>query len=190
MKRRLLLALLAAVAGAAAAQRTNNPGDISGPQIGPPPKSNWELEQERRHPADAGVVFPAWPKDENLIEFQVSNASSFRFYIDAASLALSPERIVRYTLVARSASGVANVSYEGMRCSESQYRIYAYGQDGRWLPQPAEWRDIQPKPTQRWHLQLRTDFFCPSRGTILSVAEGLDALRRGLHPSLNMRLGN
>jgi hypothetical protein len=183
--RRLLLVLLAALAAPAAAQRTNNPGEVSGPQQ----QRTWE-EDERRDRPESEVALPAWPKNEDLIEFHVTNASSFRFYVDAASLSLSPERIVRYTLVARSASGVTNVSHEGMRCPENQYRIYAYGRDGRWVPQQSDWRAIEPKPTQRWHQELRTNYFCLARGTILSVAEGLEALRAGGHPSQKFRLGN
>lgn len=180
--KRLLLALLAALAAPAAAQRTNNPGEVSGPQI------RTEVQEEELRASL--VTLPAQPKSENLIEFAVSSASSFRFYIDSVSLSLEPDRELRYTLIARSASGVANVSYEGMRCAEGRYRIYAYGRDGRWAPQNAEWRDIEPKPTLRWHYELARNYFCPSRGTILSVAEGLDALRRGGHPSLSHRLSD
>jgi hypothetical protein len=180
--RSLLLALLAALALPAAAQRTNNPGEVSGPM----PQTSSTREELSASP----VALPAWPKDADLIEFKVSSASSFRYFIDAASLSLGQDRELRYTLVARSASGVANVSYEGMRCEQYQYRIYAYGRDGRWAAQSADWREIEARPTQRWHYELGRDYFCPSRGTILSVAEGLDALRRGGHPSVQMRLGN
>jgi hypothetical protein len=170
--------LLAVIAGAAAAQRTNNPEDVSGPV-----QQTSRNEEELRASA---VTLPAPPKDGGLIEFKVSSASSFRFFVDAASLSLEPDREVRYTLVARSASGVPNVSYEGMRCSDGRYRVYAYLQEKGWVAQSAEWRE----PTLRWHAELRSSYFCPSRGTILSVAEGLDALRRGGHPSLSHRLGD
>jgi hypothetical protein len=188
--RRLLPALVAAALFAvpAAAQNTNDAPNT--PPGGSRFKSDWEQEQEKRNPSESEVALPALPKEENLVEFYVSNASTFRFFIDAPSLSVSADRIVRYTLVARSASGVANISYEGMRCPESVYRIYAYGQDGRWIRRESAWQEILPKPTQRWHGELRTRFFCPSRGTILSAAEGLDALRRGGHPMLNYKLGN
>jgi hypothetical protein len=184
------LLLLAAVAGPAAAQNTYDVNSPSGPSAGPAPKSDWEIEQERREQAVATVPLPAWPKDSSLIEFKVNNMVSFRFFIDADSLSVGPDRIVRYTLVALSPSGVANVSYEGMRCADALYAIYAYGQNGRWSPRPPEWRTIELKPTQNWHHELRSGFFCPQRrGTILSAAEGLDALRRGGHPGAGARAG-
>jgi hypothetical protein len=37
---------------------------------------------------------------------------------------------------------------------------------------------------QRWHNALRDEFFCPLGNPIGSPAEGVTALRRGLHPSL------
>jgi hypothetical protein len=97
--------------------------------------------------------------------------------------------VVRYTLVARSPGGVDNVSYEGMRCTTNSYRVYATGNDGRWTRKETEWREMEPKYINRWHLELRTNFFCPVRLPINSTAEGLDALRRGGHPSVAHRSG-
>jgi hypothetical protein len=102
---------------------------------------------------------------------------------------VGPDRIVRYTLIARSASGVANVSYEGMRCDSGTYKIYAYGNDGRWTARDAEWRDVEPKGIARWHYELRSNFFCLNRtGTIFTAKEGLDALRRANGPGVTGRL--
>jgi hypothetical protein len=190
---RILCLLLAAVAaGGAWAQNTNDPRYPSGPRVpSAHEKGEGELEeQQRREAAERVPGMPAWPKNENLIEFYVSKNSTFRFYIDAASLSVSPERIVRYTLIARSASGVVNLSYEGMRCAENQYRIYAYGRDGRWAVQSSEWREIGTQSMQRWHEELRSSYFCPKRRTIMSAAEGLDALRRGGHEGQNSFFGN
>lgn len=184
--KRLLPLLIALITGAAAAQRTNNPGEISGPQQ----QRDWESEDEKRNRPESAVAPPAWPKNENLIEFYVSNTTSFRFYIDAASLSVGGDRVVRYTLIARSQSGVVNVSYEGMRCDSGTYKIYAYGNDGRWAAREAEWRDIEPKSTARWHHELRTSYFCVGRtGTIFTAKEGLDALRKGAQPGVPGRLG-
>jgi hypothetical protein len=183
--KRLLLVLFAALALPAAAQRTNNPGEVSGPQQ----QRTWE-EDERRNRPESAVSLPAWPRREGLIEFYVSNASSFRFYVDAPSVSVSSDNVVRYTLVARSAAGVDNISYEGMRCAEGQYRIYAYGQDGKWAARDSEWRDIEPMAIQRWHNELRARFFCRERGTIMNAAEGVDALRRGGLPGAATRPGS
>jgi len=187
---RLLALLLLAVACQAAAQNTNDPNNPSGPQIGGrQDKSAWELEQERLKPASA-VALPALPKNEDLIEFWVTNSSAFRFFIDSASLSVGNDHVVRYTLVARSPSGIANVSYEGMRCAEGTYRVYAYALDGKWVPRESEWKPIEPNAVQRWHNELRIRYFCVSRrGALLSKEEGVDALRRGGHPGAASRPG-
>jgi hypothetical protein len=150
-------------------------------------KSDWEREQERRALDDVEVALPALPAKDGLIEFSVSSASTFKFYVDAKSLSVGQDGVVRYTLVARSPSGTETVTHEGMRCNGQQalYRVYAFGNDGKWSRNPgAEWKTVEPKSVQRWHNELRGRFFCPNRLGILSAAEGLDALRRGGHPAM------
>ncbi len=149
------------------------------------PKSNWEEEQETRDFKEAEVALPPPPKGE-LIEFFVSAASSFRFFIDPQSVSLGAGDVVRYTLVARSPSGAENVSYEGIRCSRpALYRVYAFGNGGAWSKNTlTDWRPIEPRMVQRWHNELRSRYFCPNQAVISSAAEGVDALRRGGHPAL------
>jgi hypothetical protein len=170
--RRLLFAVLAAFAGQAASQANVQ-------------KSDWELEQERRDWKEAEVKLPPPPKGE-LLEFYVSAASSFKFFIDSPSLSVGDDGVVRYTLVARSPSGARSVSYEGIRCDGAgSYRVYAFGDGNGWSKSTlAEWRPIEPKEVQRWHNELYRRYFCPNGGLISSAAEGLDALRRGGHPGI------
>ena len=95
---------------------------------------------------------------------------------------MGSDGVVRYTLVARSAAGVENVSFEGIRCKSGAYRVYAFANGGAWSRTNSEWKPIEPRSIQRWHNELRGRFFCPLRLAIMSAAEGLDALRRGGHP--------
>lgn len=147
----------------------------------PAEKSEWELEQERRGWKEREVKLPAFPKTEGLIEFPVIGGR-FRFFIDPASLAVGADGVVRYTLVARSPSGFANISYEGIRCATVSYKVFALGNDGKWANQETDWRRIESKSVQSWHYELRVNYFCPDRRPIETVAEGLDALRSGGHP--------
>src|SRR5262245_46633610 len=125
---------------------------------------------------------PAAPRKENLIEFYVAPTSTFRYYIDAASLSVFyKQKEIRYVLVARSPSGVENVSYEALRCT-NQHRILAAGTpDGGWNVRPGEWQEI-PRRTATVPAVLRSQFFCPHNDPIQSVAEGVNALRLGAHP--------
>ena len=150
------------------------------------PKSDWEEAQDKLNWKEGAAKLPAWPKRENLIEFFVTSASSFRFYIDSESLEVGTDGVVRYTLVARSPAGVENITYEGIRCTENQVKIFAIGNDARWRVLDQDWKRIDERTVQRWHNTLRSDIFCPARAIIASRDEGLAALRRGFHPALGV----
>lgn len=150
-------------------------------------KSDWELANESRllrEQSDAsGVQAPAFPRPGNLLPFTVSSASGFSFYIDPASLSLGKDRIIRYTLVARSPSGVDNVSYEGMSCAAGEYAVYAIGlADGTWRSLPPQWKAIEGRSGERWHSALYREYFCPGGLAVGDAAEGLMALKQGGHP--------
>lgn len=136
-------------------------------------KSDWEREHEARLlPEEQAVALPPYPSRGELLEFSRRPTSEFRFFIDASSLSVA-DGIVRYTLVARSAAGAENVSYEGMRCETGEVRIYAVGRDGGWSGKPGKWSSQRP-----WHRPLYREYFCPFKQPIRSRDEGLEALRR------------
>jgi CNP1-like family protein len=148
------------------------------------PKSDWEIEAERRGWKEGEYTLPGRPNPQDLIEFYVSASTDFRFFVDRQSLSVGKDGVVRYTLLARSPSGAENVTYEGIRCSVGSFRIYAYGRaGGGWTERDSDWRPIEAKTTQRSHHALWSEYFCPHRVPIFDVAEGIDALRRGAHPN-------
>ena len=152
-------------------------------------KSDWEREHETRLlPSEEHVVPPAYPREKQLIEFSVAAASEFRFFIDSASLSVEKD-VVRYVLVARSPSGVENVSFEAIRCPD-MYRIFAVGDGGKWSERAGAWQPIQSRTALGWPSVLARQFFCPHRDPIQSVAEGVDALRRGAHPAVYVEQQN
>ena len=148
------------------------------------PKSDWEVEAERRGWKEGDYKLPEQPKSQDLIEFYVSATTDFRFFVDPQSLSVGKDGVVRYTLLARSPSGAENITYEGIRCSAGSLRVYAYGRaGGSWAERDSDWRPIEAKTTQRSHHALWREYFCPHRVPIFDVAEGIDALRRGGHPN-------
>ncbi|HYG55926.1 MAG TPA: CNP1-like family protein [Burkholderiales bacterium] len=156
-------------------------------------KSDWETQyeerlREQRLQEEGLKMLPAFPKNENLIEFEVSGSTSFRFFVDAASLSVE-DNVVRYTIVARSSSGTDNVAYEALRCDTRQYRMYATGRpDGTWSARLTPWRDYPRITATGWHHVLSRQYFCPSnRESVQSVREAVDALRAGGHPVIKGR---
>lgn len=147
------------------------------------PRSDWERAQEERGWREDEFALPPYPRAADLVPFQVSAATDFRVFIDAASLSVGKDGVVRYTLVARSPSGVENVSFEGIRCKSGIVRAYAFGQSGgRWSGRGSDWRPIEAKGAQRWHFTLWREYFCPHAMAIRDAADGIEALRRGGHP--------
>ncbi len=134
--------------------------------------------------AEEEAVLPEFPQTENLLPFYVSEMTSHRFMIDASTLRVGKDRVVRYVLVVQTSGGATNISFEGMRCDTREFRIYASGhRDGRWAKARfSEWRPILNKPVNRHHAALSRDLFCPNGLAIFTPDEGRDALRRGKHP--------
>jgi hypothetical protein len=132
---------------------------------------------------------PDYPKPENFLPFKVAATSPFAFFIDAKSIDVGRDGVVRYSLIAKSSSGALNVSFEGIRCSERQVRVYAYGRsDNSWSkPRKSEWRDLHSDARNNQHLVLFNDFFCPLKSIIFTREEGIAALRAGRHPRVQIQ---
>lgn len=134
---------------------------------------------------EEGITLPAAPKDRDLLRFDPGMPTSMRFYVDAPSISVGKDGVVRYTLVIAGDGETRNIMYEGLRCNVGERKTYAYGRaDGSWSrARDPQWeslgRDI-PRVT------LSRDFFCPLRWHIATPAEGVDALERGIHPKVEM----
>lgn len=135
--------------------------------------------------AEDEVVLPAFPQEGNLLPFYVGEMTSHRFFIDGPSLSVGKDGVVRYVLVVRTGGGATNVSFEGIHCERREFKIFASGRsDGTWANvRKGEWRRIENKPVNRYHVALWRDFLCPYSGTPIGTPdEGRNALRLGKHP--------
>jgi hypothetical protein len=149
-----------------------------------PEQSDWERAQEAVNWHESRVALPAYPKRANLVEFQVDGGADFRFLVDDSTLSVGSDGVVRYVLVARSPQGAENVSFEGLRCRDGEYKIYATGSGGgTWIStREPRWHPVE-QAAGSWHKALARDYFCPNGGPIRTVAEGVAALRRGGNPT-------
>jgi hypothetical protein len=155
----------------------------------PGPQSDWEKQNAQRlGGTEEQPAPPAYPAASELIEFYVGPTVAFKFFIDPRSISVGRDKVVRYTLVARSPTGVENVSYEGMRCPD-QYRIYALGRPEQkaWSVRPGDWRPIPRSYGSNSQYALARDFFCPHRDPVQTVAEAVDALQHGVHPAVEVQ---
>lgn len=109
-------------------------------------------------------TLPAYPKQASLMLFPTSWSAN-ETYIDVDTLVISEDRVVRYSLVIRSAGGAENVSYEGLRCETGERRIYAFGRrDGTWsAARNSAWRRIDDSRINRQHFEFWRDVFCDGK---------------------------
>jgi hypothetical protein len=112
-------------------------------------------------------ALPAWPRDADLIEIKLDGSNGpLTYYIDKRSLDTGSDGVVRYTIVAKSASGARNVSLEGLRCTpKGRWKTYAYGVDGRFTPahMADDWQPIGPASGDQLHYDLWRHYLCVHR---------------------------
>ena len=120
-----------------------------------------------------------------LLKFDVSASSSLVYGVDPATLGIGPDGIVRYVMVATSASGARNVVYEGIRCSTGEFKTYArYSAEGAWSRvEKAEWRPMFGNMPSRHALQLARVGLCSEAAPTSSVGEIIRRLKtQGFSP--------
>lgn len=142
-------------------------------------QSNFEedFDDENKAWEEIAVQMPAAPKQENLIEFYVSPTATQKFQLDAKSLAIGSDGVVRYTLVATSRGGAKNISYEGIRCETFEHKLYAFGRDdGSWSrSRRDQWEGIVRSRANNQHAVLSRDYFCSN---LMIVGTEKDMLQR------------
>lgn len=134
---------------------------------------------------EEAVHLPAAPQSENLLPFYVSATTTNKFFVDASSISVGNDGVVRYTLVVLAAEGGRNVSYEGMRCETRERRIYAAGRsDGSWsTSRNHQWSPIQDAAANRHYAALFLEYFCVGGAIVRNADEARGILKRGGIPS-------
>ncbi|MBT3346988.1 MAG: hypothetical protein HOM84_04455 [Thiotrichales bacterium] len=83
---------------------------------------------------ESEVKLPPYPKSGDLLEFQVDNpASKHHYFIDAASISVAEDYVIRYSVVIKTSSGASNLFYDGIRCQTREYKNYAFGVNGEFI---------------------------------------------------------
>ncbi|ROR29730.1 CNP1-like family protein [Inmirania thermothiophila] len=124
--------------------------------------------------AAAPVPLPAGVPGQ-WIELEVRDRAVLRYAIAPESLAVGGDGVVRY-VVALPSGSARNVVFEGIRCGDARYTLYAYlAPDGRWRRYPGEgWHRVARGAGHRVVLYRR--HFCDQRGRPRPRAEILRRL--------------
>lgn len=144
---------------------------------------DYELDQEKKPWEELQAQLPPYPKPENLLKFDIGANAANNYYLDANSLSVGEDGIVRYTLVIKTSGGATNVSFEGMRCGEHQLRVYAFGHpNSQWSrARDPGWRPIQYRSVNGHHDVLFRDYLCTKtrKSVAVSVKDILATLKGG-----------
>jgi len=129
------------------------------------------------------AALPGYPEKKNLVDLGIAtDAMQYTVYLDKPSLLMGEDGVVRYTVVLVSTSDVWNVSHEGLRCGEKQYRRYAYGVNGKWQPlNNSPWRDVRGSGANRYRQILYASYFCNPMRPYKSAEEMIGRFSENWH---------
>ena len=124
---------------------------------------------------------PAPPQfdTKQLVAIDMPPYVSMKFGIDPATLAITPDGIVRYVMVAVSPSGAVTAFYEGIRCATGEVKSYARANaSGIWtLVQDPQWRRLNDKQPSKHALALAQQAACEGNASANSAADILRKLK-------------
>jgi K+-sensing histidine kinase KdpD len=138
-----------------------------------------EAQTKDKAVAEAAWQLPAAPMPDDLLPFYTSRTTGQSFAIDAKSLTVGSDGVVRYTIVSTSSSGAKNIGYEGIRCSSHEKKLVAMGHaDGTWArARNADWEPIMNKGANLQHAALAEDYLCLNASVAGTPEKILYALR-------------
>jgi hypothetical protein len=130
---------------------------------------------------ERATTIPSFPKDDSLLPLRV-DYPNFSYFIDPSSLSVDNDQVARYTVVIESTTGIRNVFYEGIRCDEGVYKIYAYGVGNGPFTAMADpkWTHIEGAGAHRYRRDLYKDYLCSGSMPRRNVR---DILQRIKYPS-------
>jgi hypothetical protein len=145
-----------------------------------PAQREAESDAGKKEWMESEVALPPYPKPEGLLPFSGGSPSGHQFFVDAPSLSIGADGVVRYTLVVKTQGGATNVSYEGVRCEERHQKTYATGlPSGSWArARDPQWRRIEYRTVNNHHGVLYSEFLCEGKYTAPSVKEIVQLFRQ------------
>lgn len=139
-----------------------------------------DFDDETKPWQEIAIQLPTAPTTADLLPFEVSATATQMFAIDAHSLTVGSDGVIRYTLVATSTAGAKNISYEGIRCASFEKKLYAFGHvNGNWSrSRNDQWQRITGNAANRQHAALAKDYFCAGLTVAGSAEQILQRIRK------------
>ena len=123
---------------------------------------------------------PKFPESTNLVRIALETMKAFEVAVDAKSISIGEDGVIRFVLVATSPSGARNVSFEGIRCETRERRLIAIGKaDSTWgVVKSSKWNSYADN-SRSPHNELSREYFCPRLGRVKTAGDALENIRRG-----------
>lgn len=137
--------------------------------------------------AEEKVDLPEFPLKERMLKIEFNRIDTrFDYFIDPETLSVGEDGVVRYVILLRSKSGTENIMFEGIRCTQREYKTVAFGTaDAKFRPlKSAAWKDI-PNTGNNWYrYDLWERFLCVSGGNLTNQIDRDSILYRIKHPTI------
>lgn len=114
---------------------------------------------------EAGTELPPLPPDGELLEMPLNDLpGELLAYTHMDSISTGEkDAVVRYWLIVKGQGGGYNATYEGLRCSTGEYKVFGYGHPTREpevkLAKDAQWRDLGAD-VAGYRRELAKDILC------------------------------
>lgn len=170
----LAVASLAAVAALAGCAHTTTPTNKDDSAF------TYLLDRKPNWTENKVDTLPPLPQASNLLAFNVSQNTPLKFFVDANSLTVGSDGVVRYTVVITSPEGARNVNYEGVRCDTYSWRQYAglnADHDGWDRTVATPWQRIENGNLNAYHAALYQDYFCSNKMPTGKAAKIVENIR-------------
>lgn len=126
-----------------------------------------EPEQDEKSWQETAINLPPFPRAQDLLPIRGDAGDpGYNYYIDVNSVTLTPDEVLRYTIIIQSPGGASNIVYEGIRCATSEIRTLAYGtREGRFKRMPeADWTYVHTQGPLGYRTNLVELYVCDENG--------------------------
>lgn len=170
-----LLMLLACASSAVArddADNPNKPDDLVPAEIAEP-------EDAEKPWQETLTTLPAFPRAQDLLPIRGHDGDpDYRYYIDVNSVSLTPDEVLRYTVVIQSPQGASNIFHEGIRCATDEIKALAYGtRDGHFVRMAdPQWTYVYARGALGYRTTLMEFYVCDKDGWAMDADSVLERL--------------
>ncbi|MDY7577507.1 CNP1-like family protein [Herbaspirillum sp. RTI4] len=157
----------------------------AGSLTGLPGNLDEDFDDSSKSWQEISLQLPPAPQESDLASFYVDPRATGQSAVDAKSISIGTDGVIRYTMVVKTQGGAVNVSYNGIRCATYESKSYAFGRsDGAWSrARQDKWKVISNAGANRQDAVLFKEYFCD--GTTIAGDLETIVLRFRNHQPMN-----